>query len=707
MAFQFPKFEFVLTVALLVGWFLDVRYGAILMLLSGPFYFPRIRRYIRNSIKNALLALSELFSRRGAAAAAVAVLPYLAMIYLGIISQPQRRDAAVLIVLFTVIFVTAPFLVYYPSASDSASPTAAADSETDPSRLRLISIEQLRAALEAAGASTEGNKTALVDRLAALRRQAKEELLAVGSRVVTKDGAYGSIVRLPEGTWWRVRIDGEDTDRSMRLAQFELVTSAPVASLLPLVKDCACAASASALLYLLLDYLWIFILHLTSSAHWRLEATISVVLSTLVGAGVYCLYRHFYCRTLPYKLPPLPPDVPKFVRTNGDKVRDYLEPPKTVEDLLERYGLSDYAALLQGRSLAELQALIVDSDRPYDELSALGINNSDGRRRDTRLLEALRELPPGPNYYRDLLAGFKATGELPEKLGTCKMIPSGSEVVDVLTKSERDLYEKTTGINATCYKAPSLLDRPILHRIYSTAAARRDAYFKAFHAENEARTLLELPWTRYRMNLLRARRETEPLSADEVTELATLEEELPGLELAALQRDLKKRGFVQKVPTEKRPENWTDEDEEGHERTMEFLKKPQSEQIEILKNILPKLTSCACEIGWAAAILALWALYLMLEESGNTAAANDAFDKLLKALVRVNFWYSREHFLLCDVPEDAVKAAVGGTTADAVDGAHKKLGLKIDLEERQQVLGFPLSATLCGIYDFSRTSHSI
>jgi len=504
MTFQFPTLEFVVFVGVLVGWFLDVRYGAILMLLSA-FYFPRTRRYFRNSIKNACVALSELFSKSGAAAAAVAVLTYLALTYLGIISQPQRRDAA-LIVLFTSIFVTPLFLVYYPSASDSASPTANRATEMDPKKLTRWRIEDLREALQAAGKSTEGNKKALVARLVQVRREAMAEDLAVGSRIVTKDGEYGSIAALPEQTWWGVRLDGEDTDRSMRLTQFEPVATAPVASLYPLLKDSARAAGAAALSYLSLDYLWIFILRLTSSAHWRREATIGAGL----GACFYYLYRYLYCRVLSYELPPT--NVTQYRRAGGDEVHDYLEPPKTVDDFLARHALSELAPLLQGRSLAELQALIVDSEHPYDELRALGIRNVRGAQRDTRLLEALRKLPRGPTYFRDLLDQFKASDELPDVLRTCKMIPTDSTVGSFLTKRERDLYKDMTGIDATHYKEPSWLDPPSLHQIHNAAAARRDLYFETFHVENEARALLELPWTRYRMDLLRARQEIQTLS---------------------------------------------------------------------------------------------------------------------------------------------------------------------------------------------------
>ena len=693
MTFQFPTFEFFLIVALFVGRLLDVRYCAILMLLSVLLYFPRMFWRKPSNIELASQALAQarasprpgLFSRHGAAAAAVAVLTYLAMIYLGIISQPRRRDAAALNVLFTFIFVTATFLVYYPSASVSASPTPNRDTETDKNKLTRFGVEYLRAALEAAGLSTEGDKKALVARLVAARRAALIETMSVGLRVVTLNGASGSIERLPEkGGWFKVRLDREEETVNLKLGDFSPVP-ALASSLLPFLKDCACAAGAAALSYILLDYLWIFILHLTSSAHWRSEATIFV----LVGAGVYCLYRYLYCRTIPYKEPPT--NVTNYKRAAGDRVRDYIEPPKTVEDFLARYGLDSLAPKVGHLTLEQL------SLKSYEQLLELDLHDDNARAHvlAARLTNALKERPPGPTYFRDLLDQSKATGELPGALVKLEMIPGGSGVYDFLTKRERDLYKDTTGIEANSYKAPSLLDPPILHQLHRTAVARRDLYFETFHLENEARTLLELPWTRYRMDLLRARQETQTLSRKEVTELRDLEEALPGLEWQATARALAERGYVQEVPTEDRPEDWTKADWEGYYRTQEFLQKSRCEQREYLKDIVVKLTSCACEFGWAAAILALWALFEELFERGHYDEADRAFERLHRALVRVNFWYSREHFLLCNVPQDAVKAVVKETTAKSVESAGLREGIQVDLSWRQQVLGFPLRATQC------------
>ena len=101
------------------------------------------------------------------------------------------------------------------------------------------------------------------------------------------------------------------------------------------------------------------------------------------------------------------------------------------------------------------------------------------------------------------------------------------------------------------------------------------------------------------------------------------------------------------------------------------------------------------EFGWAAAILALWALFEELFERGHYDEADRAFERLHRALVRVNFWYSREHFLLCNVPQDAVKAVVKETTAKSVESAGLREGIQVDLSWRQQVLGFPLRATQC------------
>ena len=59
-----------------------------------------------------------------------------------------------------------------PSPADApaaAEPAANADAEIDPKKLKRWRVEELRAALEAVGASTEGHKPALVERLVAAR----------------------------------------------------------------------------------------------------------------------------------------------------------------------------------------------------------------------------------------------------------------------------------------------------------------------------------------------------------------------------------------------------------------------------------------------------------------------------------------------------------------------------------------------------------
>ena len=151
---------------------------------------------------------------------------------------------------------------------------------------------------------------------------------------------------------------------------------------------------------------------------------------------------------------------------------------------------------------------------------------------------------------------------------------------------------------------------------------------------------------------------------------------------------------IKSVPTEERPEDWTEDDWKAYYQTQAFLQKPRSEQIELLKDIVAKLTSCACEFGWAAAILALWALFEELFKRGHYADADRAFERLLRALVRVNFWYSREHFL-CEAPADAIKAVVKETTADAVERARSGDGIKVNLEKLQPRLGLSLRKTRC------------
>lgn len=746
MAFQFPKFEFVVFVGLYVG-ILNSTYGAKLVLLCPwilALYFPRMFYLKPSCLELARQALAQarasprpgLYSRAGAAAVAVAALLALILHCLGIsiISHlislvPWQRDAAAFAVLFIVICVAAPFLVDDAAASVLASRTAAADIEINPKKLARLNNTGLRAALEAAGLSTEGDKKALVERLVAARRAALIENLSVGLRVVTLNGAYGSIESLPEqgerGGWVKVRLDGEEEAVNLQLGDFTPVTApvaSLVASLLPLLKDGTVAVCAAALLYLYLHCLGsyigvpptshvhippkskIYISNFASSEHFRGTA-LFVVISAVIIAIFYCLYRYYYCRILPYKLPRR--DVQRFRRAIGDDVEKYLNPPKTTHELLELHDLLDLEEILDGISFESLKVC------DYGALQSLGVPARQGRAQ--RLYDAIQEISQGPTHFSDSLARFQETGEVPHELRTLEMIPGGGAVKDILTNDERRTFKDITGIDANHYTAPSLLHPPPLHWLHNTALARLDDYFGVFQSEDHARALLQLPFSRHRVALLRARRDEhrvallselrfivrredeidiEPLTPAEVTELAILEEELPGLERQATARGLAEKGYVRLVPTEERPETWTEEDWEGYYRTQEFLQKPRSEQIEDLKDIVAKLTSCACELGWAAAILALWALFEELFERGHYADADRAFERLLLALVRVNFWYSREHFL-CEAPADAVKAAVSSMTTGAVEAARTGEGIKVNLEEVQQRLGLSFRKTQC------------
>merc|ERR1711965_1171448 len=66
----------------------------------------------------------------------------------------------------------APAAAAEPAAAEPAAvpaPAPNADAEIDPKKLKRWRVEELRAALEAVGASTEGHKPALVERLVAAR----------------------------------------------------------------------------------------------------------------------------------------------------------------------------------------------------------------------------------------------------------------------------------------------------------------------------------------------------------------------------------------------------------------------------------------------------------------------------------------------------------------------------------------------------------
>ena len=109
------------------------------------------------------------------------------------------------------------------------------------------------------------------------------------------------------------------------------------------------------------------------------------------------------------------------------------------------------------------------------------------------------------------------------------------------------------------------------------------------------------------------------------------------------------------VPTEKRPLRWSDDDHKAVHKTQAFLAKSLPELHVFFEQHPSKLTSCACEFCWGAAAVVLFARLLRAIREGNPEDIVKAMDALLRALVRINFCYSREHFLLLDVPEDGVK----------------------------------------------------
>ena len=89
-------------------------------------------------------------------------------------------------------------------------------------------------------------------------------------------------------------------------------------------------------------------------------------------------------------------------------------------------------------------------------------------------------------------------------------------------------------------------------------------------------------------------------------------------------------------------------------------------------------------LGAAAAVL--YSRLLQAENEGDDEEIKAAMGALLRALVRINFCYSREHFLMLDVPEDGVKWLLEQTTESAAEGARKRKGLKVKLPERQLLL---------------------
>ena len=157
------------------------------------------------------------------------------------------------------------------------------------------------------------------------------------------------------------------------------------------------------------------------------------------------------------------------------------------------------------------------------------------------------------------------------------------------------------------------------------------------------------------------------------------------------------------VPTEDRVERFSDADHKAVHKTQAFLAKPLPQVQAFFKprggdddddapRHPPKLTSCACELCWGAVAVMIFARLLRAENEGTDEEIEAAWDALLRALVRLNFCYSREHFLVLDVPEDGVKWLLELTTRDKADRARYFKGLKVKLAERQPLLGLSYRA---------------
>ena len=119
--------------------------------------------------------------------------------------------------------------------------------------------------------------------------------------------------------------------------------------------------------------------------------------------------------------------------------------------------------------------------------------------------------------------------------------------------------------------------------------------------------------------------------------------------------EVQRNSISTQVPTEKRVKRWSDDDHKAVYETQAFLAQPLPEVQELFERHPAKLTSCACEFCWGAGAVVLFARLLRAIREGNPEDIVKAMDALLRALVRINFCYSREHFLLLDVPEDGVK----------------------------------------------------
>ena len=407
---------------------------------------------------------------------------------------------------------------------------------------------------------------------------------------------------------------------------------------------------------------------------WR-EAAAGAVLLT----GFYFLYRRIYCTVLPYVLPPRPPLVRQFTRTTGDRVYDFHNPPTTLDDFLRRNGMESIRELLGNDMSLEQLSSKTDAD-----LRNLGVVSWKRR----RLLKAIEELPLGPRYFRELHKHYEEERMLPNVLKPCERIrgTAGGRgrggKIGVITNSEWRLYREVTGRSQqqAYYKNPKWYQRPWLHRLDETIRERLELYDTEFAAERSA-------WEK--LNLLVKERDAAGLPPSR--ELKLLRQE-------ALEKELARRGMVVRVPTEKRVERFSDADHKAVHETQAFLAQPLPKLQAFFKQRgdddddgaprhPPKLTSCACEFCWGAVAVVLFSRLLRAIREGTEEQVRAAYDALLRALVRINFCYSREHYLVCDVPEDGVKALLEKTTAHAAGGARFQKGLKVKLKERQPLIG--------------------
>ncbi len=137
------------------------------------------------------------------------------------------------------------------------------------------------------------------------------------------------------------------------------------------------------------------------------------------------------------------------------------------------------------------------------------------------------------------------------------------------------------------------------------------------------------------------------------------------------------------VPTEKRVRRWSVADHEAVRETQAYLAQPLPKLQASFKprgddddddapRHPPKLTSCACEFCWGAVAVMLYSRLLRAIREGTKAQIRAAMDALLRALVRINFCYSREQFLVLDVPEDGVKQCTNQNGASKASEASSR-----------------------------------